>query len=267
MSKLPVQFRAARSVGIPLIAIHTADPAATMAAIRATFNGTPPAILHWDCVCGVRAINKAGEEVLSGIPTPASLIGPVDALLAIFDVPEGTVTFMANMHRVINEPGVSQAVWNLRDSYKRNQRTLVMLAPSLELPVEIQQDVLVFDEPLPNEGQLADIIRDTYKSAQGSNPDMAIPEDISGSLDAICGLAAFPAEQSCCMAMTKKGINNEWLWERKRKAIEATPGLSVWRGGESFDDIGGCENVKTFMRAILAGNDPPRAIVFIDEIN
>ena len=261
MSALIPQFRAAKRASTPLIAIHTADPAATMTAIRTSFNGTPPAMLHWDCVCGIRPVNKAGEEVVGGITSPATLIGPVDALLSICDVPEGTITFMANMHRVINEPGVSQAVWNLRDPYKRNQRTLVMLCPSMELPVELQQDVICLDEPLPTAAQLTDIVKDMYKSAS-----IAEPEDLSKPVDAICGLAAFPAEQVCAISMGKSGLNLDTLWERKRQAIEQTPGLSVWRGGESFDAIGGCANAKTFMRAILAGNEPPRAIVFIDEI-
>ena len=55
-------------------------------------------------------------------------------------------------------------------------------------------------------------------------------------------------------------------WERKRQIIEQTPGLSVWRGGETFEDIGGVENVKSFLRAVLRGVDPPRVVVFIDEI-
>src|ERR1035441_7064236 len=42
-------------------------------------------------------------------------------------------------------------------------------------------------------------------------------------------------------------------------------GTSWMRGGETFEDIGGVENVKSFLRAVLAGIDPPRVIVFIDE--
>jgi hypothetical protein len=38
--------------------------------------------------------------------------------------------------------------------------------------------------------------------------------------------------------------------------------------GETFATIGGCENVKTFLGlgAILAGAEPPRVVVFLDEI-
>lgn len=40
----------------------------------------------------------------------------------------------------------------------------------------------------------------------------------------------------------------------------------MWRGGETFDQIGGCDNIKRFLRAVLAGEEAPRVIVFVDEI-
>ncbi len=37
-------------------------------------------------------------------------------------------------------------------------------------------------------------------------------------------------------------------------------------GGEKFADIGGCDNAKMFFSAVIAGNDAPRGIVWLDEI-
>jgi SpoVK/Ycf46/Vps4 family AAA+-type ATPase len=56
------------------------------------------------------------------------------------------------------------------------------------------------------------------------------------------------------------------LWERKRQQIEQTPGLSVWRGGETFDDIAGVENIKSFVTRLAGGPQAPRVCVFLDEI-
>jgi SpoVK/Ycf46/Vps4 family AAA+-type ATPase len=72
------------------------------------------------------------------------------------------------------------------------------------------------------------------------------------------------------MSFVKKGggltIDTDELWERKRKAIETIPGLSVWREPAKFDQIGGLDNLKAFLSDILKGNASPRIIVFIDEI-
>jgi hypothetical protein len=68
------------------------------------------------------------------------------------------------------------------------------------------------------------------------------------------------------MSLKRDGLDVAALWERKRQTIEAIPGLSVWRGKEKFADIGGIQNVKTFLSRVVSGVEPPRAFVFIDEI-
>src|SRR5260370_36784874 len=52
----------------------------------------------------------------------------------------------------------------------------------------------------------------------------------------------------------------------KRQVIEQTPGMRVWRGGERFDQGGGCNNIKSFLTALLSGGESPRVVVFVDEI-
>jgi hypothetical protein len=86
------------------------------------------------------------------------------------------------------------------------------------------------------------------------------------ALDALNGLAAFPAEQALAISLVKRQLDPEDPWEHKRQTVEQPPGLSVWRGGKTFEDNGGVDNVKSFLRAVLAGIEPPRVVVFIDEI-
>jgi hypothetical protein len=157
-----------------------------------------------------------------------------------------------------------QGIWNLRDSFKATGRMLVLLAvPGATLPMELGQDVLVLDEPLPSATHLVRIVRETFHAANLAEPERA---KIDRAVDALIGLAAFPAEQALAISLVKRELDTEDLWERKQQVIEQTPGLSVWRGGETFDDLGGLSNVKSFLHAVLAGVDPPRVIVFIDEI-
>src|SRR5207302_4234048 len=86
------------------------------------------------------------------------------------------------------------------------------------------------------------------------------------AVDALRGLAAFSAEQVTAMSLHESGLDLNGLWERKRQMISATPGLIVYNGSEKFDDIGGCDQVKEFMRGIIKGLEAPRVVVFIDEI-
>lgn len=260
------QFKAARRVSTPLISIGTPDPAATIALVLQAFNGTAPPVIQWDLVRGLTPCNTQGEEVLPSMSESPNLeSNPTEMLSRAANLPKDSCLFMHNANRWTKEPGVAQAAWNLRDVFKQNRRTLVMLSPSgsMQLPGELAQDVLSLDEPLPSVTELEVIVKESFESAGLTLPNASI---LSKAVDALAGLAAFPAEQVTAMSLTKNGLDLDSLWERKRSLIGQTPGLSVWRGGETFDQIGGCENVKSFMLRLLNGAEPPMGIVFIDEI-
>ena len=189
----------------------------------------------------------------------------MEALFATTEkIAQDSLLFVANAHRFDSDAAVAQGIWNLRDAYKRRGCTLILLTTlSGCLPEELAQDVLMLDEPLPSCEELSRIVRETVEAAEMNAIDEA---DMQRAVDALIGLAAFPAEQVVAMSLSREGLDTEQLWERKRQTIEQSPGLKIWRGGETFADIGGCENVKTFLRAVLAGSEPPRVVVFLDEI-
>lgn len=267
MSDFLTQFAAARRVGTPLIAVRTPDAMATLQGIVKAV-GKDVGVAHWDVMRGVNPANEKGagaSEAINqgGDPSMASA-RPTDALSGAARMPEDSILFLASAHRFWTDAPVCQAIWNLRDQFKADGRTLVMLVrPGSVLPDEISQDVLLLDEPLPSEQDLAAIVSTCFTDAGLDAPAAGV---VSKAVDALVGLAAFPAEQVVAMSLKKAGLDFAGLWERKRQVIEQAPGLSVWRGGETFDQIGGCSNVKTFLRRLVGGRRPPRVIVFIDEI-
>ena len=266
--------KGAARVGTPLIIARTADPTSTIARIAEVVNptpasGTPKTLIQWDVVRGAVAVNEeSGVELTAalqkaGIDQKATT-NAKPFLLFIRNLPNHTMIFMINLHRFASDDiNVIQALWNLRDEFKSRSKVVIGLCPQMTLPPELAQDVLVLDEPLPNDEELKTIAKEIYTSAQLPQPKES---DLDKIVDAVLGLAAFPAEQSMAMSITTKGMDIPKLWNRKQSTIEQTPGLSVWRGNEKFSDIGGCENVKSFLKDVIAGTDAPRAIVFIDEI-
>ena len=257
-------LKAARRVSTPLLAIRSADLALAIARVQEAIGKSAP-LIHWDIVRGLLPMNENGTKELGklvGEREPVG-IGPVEALVLASQLTEDSVLLYANAQRFWIDPQVTQGIWNLRDAFKGNGRTLVLLTnPGAVLPDELTQDVLVLDEPLPGVDDLGRIFEETVAAADA--PDAA--EIAEKAMDAMLGLAAFPAEQVLAMSLSKGGLDLEQLWDRKRQLIEQTPGLTVWRGGETFDDIGGCDNIKRFLRAVIDGVEAPRGIVFLDEI-
>jgi hypothetical protein len=259
------QLRAARRVSVPLVAVATPDPAATTEMLVTEID--VPALV-WDVVRGVRPANAAGRTAAESTfgEDAETLTDPATVLQQAARLPPGTLLFLLQAHRYLegsNAEAFVQAVWNLRDLFKADTRTLVLLGPTFRLPPELAQDVLVLDEALPDADRLRTIITAQFEAAQ-----LAAPEDdvLARAVDALRGLASFPAEQVTAMSLRKSGLDLDALWERKRRMVEQTPGLSVNRSGETYEDLGGLENAKTFGRRILSGRNPPRAVVFLDEI-
>ena len=272
------RVRTAWKRATPLITIRTPDPAVTMREIGAILrdNGKTPPILRWDIVTGLTAANEPGQGAIDalrslvdrdGPPFEQVTVNPVQAMEMLPKGPDFMVVFMLNSHLFLNpdNPAVLQAVWNLRDPFKSKGCCWIGLTPPAAppLPAELVQDIVLFDEPLPDDTQLGAVVTDVFKSAGLATPDDATRRRATESLS---GLSSFLAEQVTAISLSESGLDFDALREAHRKTIEQTPGLSVWRGGETFDDIGGCENIKDFMRRVLSGKRPPRAIVYLDEI-
>jgi len=263
------QFSKGRSVGVPIMGIETPDQEATIGSLMKILKeAEKQPVIGWDLVRGFTALNERGAAVLVKIASdPQELKGKTINVVEALDLAnafaDDTVVFLRNAHRILDEQGVSQAVSNLRDTNKAKGRTLVLLAPFLRLPVELERDVIVLDEPLPDDAQLGAIVKGVYEDAAMAQPTAA---HLDGLVSAARGLAAFQSEQAAAMALTKTGVDRAELWERKRKMIELTPGLSVVRSAATFAQIGGIENAKTFGAAIFKGQARPSCVVFIDEI-
>lgn len=272
------QFKAARRVSTPLVAIRTFDAKSTLDQIRAALGDKlkDNALLLWDVIHGMRGLTDQGLTELGtllGGNEPDATVDLPTTLKLLEKASQNITVFLSNAHlHWPNEPAVIQGIWNLRDGFKANGNMLVLLcSPGAVLPAELANDVMVMDEPLPTPEEIRKNVMETYKFAKIEVPSAEV---LDKATDALIGIPAFAAEQSTamCLNITKDGnkrtgeLDLHELWEHKRQVIAQTPGLSVYKGTETLEDIGGLAQVKTFFNLLMNGNDVPKAIIFIDEI-
>lgn len=258
------QLKVAHARSVPLLAINSPDPAATIRAVNDTFSKVP--ILAWNIVDGVLPINELGKELRAKIITgdfDPTAGNPVEMCKAASRMGPNAIMFVWFAHLWMVDGMVRQAIVNLRDEFKSNGRMLILLTMDTELPRELAGDVIVLDEPLPAAEQLGTIVKEMCESAELAAPSADM---LARSVEAVQGLPAFQAEQVVAMSMSKTGIDIDALWERKRRQIEQTPGLKVQREAVGYKDIGGVDVVKKYLRRILKGKTRPNAVVFVDEI-
>jgi hypothetical protein len=263
MANLTETFRDARAAGTPLVAVETADQFAAMSAICNSENGAAKVL--WDAERGVQGINDAGTRFLSTRGDAETLrqstTNPQTALEVAEALPDDGLFFMLNAHRFVADAFVATGILNKREPFKASGRSLVLLGPKFDLPQELRQDVIVIDDPLPDDAALAKMIEGLLVGA-GLSPT----KDAARAVDAVRGLSTFAAEQVVAMSLRKSGIDIEALWDRKRAQVAQVKGLSLQKGGPRREDIGGNEAICDYAERVVNGEDSPRAIYLVDEI-
>lgn len=262
--KLVQQVKSAFRVSTPIVQINTTDQEQTLQGIvKELCEGTT--VVQWDFVRGFRARNKFSADFVRNLvgSDDESVGNPVIALEKVLDeLPKKGVVFLINAHLWLDQEPVRQAIWNLREAFKRSRRMLVLLCPDHKPSAELAGDVVVLDEPLPERSELEELVRTLCGAANVEIDDATVER----AVEAIQGLPAFQAEQVVAMSLSRDGLDIDALWDRKRKQIEQTPGLSVNREGVTFEQIGGVSEIKDYVRRIMAGKSKPGAVVFLDEI-
>lgn len=256
-----------RKAGVPLLWIDTVDPAATENAIVEMAPNR--CLIHWDVAEGFIGRSEAGQEGIMKIIKPNErflYIKPIEALLAAREAPERSMLFFHHLQRFWDSPEIMQALKNLRDVFKADGNTLFVLGPpSKPIPNELIYDIKTIEEPYPGPDDLKRIVSESFEFAGLESPS---DETMEKSVNALRGLPSYSAEQETSLALTNEdGFDIDELTERKRTIIDQQKGLSVYRGTERFEDIGGCQQIKKFLKLYFNGKDKPLAIVWIDELD
>jgi hypothetical protein len=203
----------------------------------------------WDVDHGLAvAGHPAGTGVPPGAADPLAALRSLDALAT----PDGTALLvLRNFHRFLGSAEVIQALDSRISAGKQARTFVVVLAPVLQVPVELERHFAVLEHDLPGRDQLEAIARGVATEA-GELPE---GDGLAAVLDASAGLTRVEAENAFSLSLVRHGrLSPPVLWELKGQALKKAGLLALHRGGETFADLGGLEALKGFCsRALLPG--------------
>jgi hypothetical protein len=264
------QIKAARRVSAPLFAVTTPDQQAVERLICEHLNNETVPKVSWDLVRGLRPRNPRGMEVLQALGedrVQQTAQDPVRFLILCHELPESTIVFFHSANRFLEDASVMQALLNLRDEFKGDRRSMLLLGPSMRLPAELIGSVVEVDDPLPDDSRLCEIVRAQVDAVDSDQLEFeATPELIAHTAQMLKGTMAFGAEQSAAMSLRKGGFDTDLLNVAAKRLIEQTVGLTFERGGETFEDVGGLEFAKEFGHRLAAGPERPTVVVRLEEL-
>ena len=205
----------------------------------------------WDVDRGLAIAGRAdGTNPVPGAADPRAAIRCLGALAT----PEGTaILVLRNFHKFLGSAEVIQALDSQVVAGKQARTFVVILAPVVQVPVELEKLFVVVDHDLPGTDQLGAIAR----SIATEPGELPAGDGLAAVLDAAAGLTRMEAENAFSLSLVRHGrLAPEVLWEIKAGMLKKSGLLTLHRGGETFADLGGLEALKSFCSRALRPGRP-----------
>ena len=192
-----------------------------------------------------------GLAIAGRADAPGSVADPLAAIrsLAAMATPEGTaILVLRNFHKFLGSAEVIQALDSRIAAGKQDRTFVVILAPVVQIPVELEKLFVVVEHDLPGSDQLGAIAR----SIATEPGELPVGDGLTAVLDAAAGLTRVEAENAFSLSLVRHGrLAPEVLWEIKAGMLKKSGLLSLYRGGESFAGLGGLGALKSFCSRAL----------------
>lgn len=204
---------------------------------------------------GLKKISATTQEVVNNINEP------VDALNYIDNYNAPAILILQDVHTLLGVQGRNidyNFVRKIRDvagSIKNSEhsKNVVIIAPSLILPMDLQKDITVVDLELPTLDEIKSVLNEMIKMNEGSGIKISLTED---EKEILCkgaqGLTLQEAENAFARAMVSRGQLTvkelDVIMDEKCQVIKKSGILEFIKSDMSMKDVGGLENLKKWLK-------------------
>ena len=218
----------------------------------------------WNCDSGVQF--PIEQIAIPGVTETQDALAVIRALPQVSQGVGTTVLLFENLHRFLGSVELIQALARQIHAGKNARCVVIVLAPAVQIPAELEKLFTVVDHELPDHAQLEEIARG-IATQDGELPE---GENLGRLIDAAKGLTRSEAENAYSLSLVRHStLKAETLWEIKAGQLKKSGLVSIHRGSESFQQLGGLDNLKAFclraMRRQGEGqpNNSPRGVLLL----
>jgi ATP-dependent 26S proteasome regulatory subunit len=203
---------------------------------------------------------------------------PVQMLANLEVMSLEAVFVLKDFHRHLDNPVAVRRLRDVGQKFSTNRRTLVLTAPSIEMPPELATLVEYLDLPLPDVARLRQIIEETFKRLSQSYT-LALKLDATG-VDAMAanlrGLTEEEAERAVSQALVARyALAPESVTDvlqAKKDLLRHSGMLEFIDASDTMASVGGLENLKRWLAqrrgaweddARAFGLEPPRGMIIL----
>jgi SpoVK/Ycf46/Vps4 family AAA+-type ATPase len=250
----------------PLLYIVSWEEQRVEQALRAIASERGKRILVWTVTQGLVASPTGRNEQTRK---------PFAALDAIEQSKDPAIFVLKDFHAFITDSEITRRLRDLSNSLKRDYKTVVILAPILKLPAELEKETTIVDYPLPNLADLGsklEIIVDSVRGREAIDTHLE-PDERERLLEAALGLTANEAENVFARSLIeRRRFDLDVILKEKEQIIRKSGMLEYYRVSEEMAEVGGLESLKEWVRkrtnsfgqrARDFGLPPPKGILLL----
>jgi ATPase family associated with various cellular activities (AAA)/AAA+ lid domain len=178
---------------------------------------------------------------------------PVQALANLETMTVEAVFVLKDFHRHMDNPVVVRRLRDVGQKFSANRRTLVLTAPSIDMPPELASLIEFFDLPLPDQDRLHEIIKEIYTRLSGTHT-LKLQLDANG-VDAMAanlrGLTEEEADRAISQTLVARlALSPDCVTdvlEAKKALLKRSEMLEFIDATDNMASVGGLENLKTWL--------------------
>jgi len=218
------------------------------------------ALLQWSVTRGLRRVSGARSVGIS-----EQSRDPIEALGAIGKLTEASLVVLKDFHPFLDSPAVVRAMRELAHDLKSTYTTVILLSPSLTIPVELEKEISVLDVPLPSFGDLLQLLKEIAGVVRRGNKARIElnREQAEHMIKAAQGLTLSEAENAFAKAIAHDGRLDQddirLVLDEKRQVIRKSGLLEFVTLEEELSRVGGLDELKGWLTGrVGAFSEPAR---------
>jgi SpoVK/Ycf46/Vps4 family AAA+-type ATPase len=156
---------------------------------------------------------------------------------------------LKDLHPFVDSPAVTRWLRDAIAGFRGSQKTIVMMSPVQQVPIELEKDVAVLDFPMPDMSELNQVLSNQLDQVRNRRITTEAREKL---LKAALGLTRDEAEKVYRKAQVTAGRLTETevdvVLSEKKQLIRRNGILEYIEEDETIDSVGGLEELKRWLK-------------------
>ena len=189
---------------------------------------------------------EAGQQSRGN--THHSTVSPQMALQAALRERDPAIYIFKDLHPFLDSPEVVRWLRDATLSFKGSHKTIILMSPVQQIPVELEKEIVVLDFPLPTMAEVGEVLSDHL----GSSLREISTDGREKLVKAALGLTRDETEKVYRKAtvtagsLTEKDV--EIVLSEKKQLIRRNGILEYIEVDETIDSVGGLEELKRWLK-------------------